>query len=63
VLVLLALAVVWQVISFVRAAVRRSGMERIWKSLVSLRCDFVLVTLARVLAAWSSRSCSASRWR
>jgi NitT/TauT family transport system permease protein len=50
-LVLLALAVVWQVISFFVPPFVVPGLERIWKSLISLRYDFVLVTLARVLAA------------
>src|SRR5262245_2540850 len=51
VLVLLALAVVWQIISYFVPPFVVPGLERIWKSLVSLRYDFVLVTLARVIAA------------
>jgi NitT/TauT family transport system permease protein len=50
-LVLLALAVVWQIVSFFVPPFVVPGLDRIWKSLAALRYDFVLVTLARVVAA------------
>jgi len=51
VLVLLAFAALWQIVSFFVPPFVVPGLERIWNSLLSLRYDFVLVTLARVLAA------------
>jgi NitT/TauT family transport system permease protein len=51
VLVLLGVAVLWQLISLFVPPFIVPGLERIWQSLVSLRFDFVLVTLARVVAA------------
>src|ERR1044072_4418728 len=50
-LVLLALAVVWQIVSFFVPPFVVPGLDRICKSLAALRYDFVLVTLARVVAA------------
>jgi NitT/TauT family transport system permease protein len=51
VLVLLAIAVLWQVVSWMVPPFVVPGWERIFQSLVSLRLDFVLITLARVAAA------------
>jgi ABC-type nitrate/sulfonate/bicarbonate transport system permease component len=51
VLVLLAFAALWQIVSFFVPPFVVPGLERIWNSLLSLRYDFVLVTLVRVLAA------------
>ena len=51
VLVLLGLAALWETASFFVQPFVVPGLERIWHSLISLRWDYVLVTLARVLAA------------
>jgi ABC-type nitrate/sulfonate/bicarbonate transport system permease component len=48
---LLALAVAWQILSLFVPPFIVPGWERIFRSLVTLRLDFVLVTLARVVAA------------
>lgn len=48
---LLALAVAWQVLSLFVPPFIVPGWERIGKSLVTLRIDFVLITLARVVGA------------
>ena len=48
---LLALAVGWQILSLFVPPFIVPGWERIAKSLLTLRLDFVLVTLARVAAA------------
>ena len=48
---LLALAVAWQVLSLFVPPFIVPGWERIFKSLVKLPMDFVLITLARVVAA------------
>jgi NitT/TauT family transport system permease protein len=51
VVALLILAVVWELVSMVVPPFVVPGWGRIFKSLVGLRVDFVLVTLARVAAA------------
>jgi len=51
VIALALLAVVWQIASFFVPPFVIPGWERILKSLIGLRLDFVLVTLARVVAA------------
>ncbi|HEX3176708.1 MAG TPA: ABC transporter permease subunit [Methylomirabilota bacterium] len=51
VLALLGLAVAWQVLSLFVPPFIVPGWPRIFRSLVSLRVDFVLITLARVAAA------------
>ena len=48
---LLLLAVAWQILSFFVPPFIVPGWERIFKSLVTLPLGFVLVTLARVVAA------------
>ncbi len=48
---LLVLAVAWEIVSRFVPPFIVPGWARIWKSLVGLRMDFVLVTLARVVAA------------
>jgi NitT/TauT family transport system permease protein len=51
VIVLVAMAVVWEIVSWLVPPFVIPGWERIFKSLLSLRIDFVLITLARVVAA------------
>ena len=51
VIVLLAIAVLWEIVSWRVSPFMVPGWERIFRSLVSLRIDFVLITLARVVAA------------
>jgi NitT/TauT family transport system permease protein len=51
VIVLLAIAVLWEIVSWRVSPFVVPGWERIFQSLVSLRVDFVLITLARVAAA------------
>lgn len=51
VIVLLAIAVLWQIVSWLVPPFVIPGWERIFQSLISLRIDFVLITLARVVAA------------
>jgi NitT/TauT family transport system permease protein len=51
VIVLLAIAVLWEIVSWRVSPFVIPGWERIFQSLVSLRIDFVLITLARVFAA------------
>jgi len=51
VIALALLAVVWELLSFVVPPFVIPGWERIFKSLIALRLDFVLVTLVRVVAA------------
>ena len=51
VLALLGLAVAWQILSLFVPPFIVPGWPRIFRSLVSLRVDFVLITLARVAAA------------
>ena len=48
---LLVLAAAWQILSLFLPPFVVSGWERIFRSLVTLRMDFVLITLARVLVA------------
>jgi NitT/TauT family transport system permease protein len=48
---LLALAVAWQILSLFVPPFIVPGWERIFKSLATLRLDFVLITLARVVVA------------
>src|SRR5438874_9411171 len=48
---LLILAVAWQVASLFAPPFIVPGWQRIFASLVKLRADFVLITLARVVAA------------
>jgi ABC-type nitrate/sulfonate/bicarbonate transport system permease component len=50
-LVLLGLAALWQIAAFFAPPFVVPGLGKIWHSLVSLRWDYVLVTLARVIAA------------
>ena len=51
VIALALLAVLWELLSFVVPPFVIPGWERIFKSLIALRLDFVLVTLVRVVAA------------
>ena len=51
VVALLVLAVLWEIVSMFVPPFIVPGWGRIFKSLVGLRYDFVLVTLARVVAA------------
>ena len=51
VIALALLAVAWEIVSFFVPPFVVPGWERIFKSLIGLRLDFVLVTLARVVAA------------
>lgn len=51
VIALLALAVAWQIVSLFVPPFVVPGWERIFRSLLTLRLDFVLITLARVVAA------------
>jgi NitT/TauT family transport system permease protein len=48
---LLALAVAWEIVSLFVPPFIVPGWERIFRSLITLRLDFVLITLARVIAA------------
>jgi len=48
---LLAIAVAWQIASLFAPPFIIPGWQRIFASLVKLRADFVLITLARVIAA------------
>jgi len=48
---LVVLAVAWQIVSMLVPPFVVPGWERIFKSLATLRMDFVLVTLARVVGA------------
>ena len=51
IIVLVVFAVLWEIVSWLVPPFVIPGWERIFKSLVSLRYDFVLITLARVVAA------------
>ena len=51
VVVIIVFAVLWQIVSWFVPPFVIPGWERIFKSLLSLRYDFVLITLARVTAA------------
>jgi ABC-type nitrate/sulfonate/bicarbonate transport system permease component len=51
VIVLFAIAVLWEIVSWRVSPFVVPGWERIFHSLVTLRLDFVLITLARVAAA------------
>src|SRR5215470_18828255 len=51
VIALVLLAVAWELLSFVVPPFVVPGWGRIFRSLMALRLDFVLVTLARVAAA------------
>jgi ABC-type nitrate/sulfonate/bicarbonate transport system permease component len=51
VIALLALAAAWQLVSLFVPPFVVPGWERIFRSLLTLRLDFVLITLARVVAA------------
>jgi NitT/TauT family transport system permease protein len=51
VVVIVVFAVLWQILSYLVPPFVIPGWERIFKSLLSLRYDFVLITLARVAAA------------
>ena len=51
VIVLLAIAVLWQILSWLVPPFVIPGWQRIFQSLFSLRIDFVLITVARVIAA------------
>jgi ABC-type nitrate/sulfonate/bicarbonate transport system permease component len=51
VIVLLAIAALWQVMSWMVPPFVIPGWQRIFQSLISLRIDFVLITVARVIAA------------
>jgi NitT/TauT family transport system permease protein len=51
IVVIIVFAVLWQIVSWFVPPFVIPGWERIFKSLLSLRYDFVLITLARVAAA------------